>query len=264
MNELTTSILNEKLQKTNKAGHSLIIQSLPKMGTTSIAEAMGTTNAFHEYEMDSLAATMLRESSLKFNSKRRYFLNQRRIKLEGKADICTSMYLLTAELSDQELHAMKITRISLTRSYYPWLRSMVNWSIEHKGHKRKKAWEGAIQKFVRRYNPELSINMPHTFTTIKEGVQLWLPVWITYQAHINSATQEKENIYSQERLAIGMNRNTSSFSAEFKKEFERITKEIKPENQKSKNPVETENTLRQYLKKQSDKEIKINTIQAEH
>jgi hypothetical protein len=139
MNTLTNLILNETLTEAVKMNQSLIIQSLPKMGTTAIAEAMGTTKAFHEYEMDSLAAIMLRESTSKFNSKRSYFLSQRNQKLKGKADICTSMYLLTSELSDDELKNMNIMRISLTRSYYSWLKSMINWSIKHKNHKRKKA-----------------------------------------------------------------------------------------------------------------------------
>ena len=249
MRELTRSILNNELHRATEAGHSLIIQSLPKMGTTSIAEAMGANKAFHEYEMDSLPPIMLRENSLNFNKKRRFFLNQRGKKLNGKADICTSLYFLTAELSDQELHEINITRITLTRGYYPWLRSMVNWSIQHKGHNRKKAWEEALQKFVRRHNPELANNMPHTFTTIKEGVQLWLPVWITYQAHVNSVTQDKANVFSQERLAVNMNRNTSSFSTDFNDEFERVAKAIKPEDHASKSFSESETILRLYLKK---------------
>lgn len=220
-------------------GYYVIFESLPKMGTTSIAYSLGKLIAHHEYELDAIPQLLRMNRSTNYSKKINFYLQQRQEKLKGNVDICTSLYLITATMSEEEMSSKKIIRFTLNRSFYTWLKSIINWSEAWKGYKNEAAWMRALHLFVDNNNNQLCHLMPKELSDRRDCIKLWLPVWLTYQKLILDERRNKENIYYQEEFNLQERRNVSNIDSDLASFVESELKPVKhlknsiPYNQKS-------------------------------
>ncbi|EAQ70478.1 hypothetical protein SynRS9909_02680 [Synechococcus sp. RS9909] len=203
------------------------VQCLPKMGSTALSASLN--NAIHEFEMDSAPQLAAQRNQPGFASARWQWLHHRRLTLEGKTDVCTSLFLLTADLPTTELEARGFRRLFLNRSLRPWLQSIANWSFQHRQNPRRDTWQQSYKQFVSTSDPSLADTMPQSLTTLKEMARFWIPVWLTYQhwiatAHLAIApnSNQHQTVLISDHHSIPKIANQSTFSSQFKKEFDRL------------------------------------------
>ena len=82
-------------------GCHVFVQCLPKMGSTALSHSLH--NAEHEVDMASAPRLMQQGLSPGFDALRMPWLQQRRQQLGDRIDVCTSLFLITAPLKDQQL-----------------------------------------------------------------------------------------------------------------------------------------------------------------
>lgn len=222
---LTDHLLEQLVHSPSYRDYHIIFQSLPKMGTTSIAFSLGRSNACHEYELDAIAQLSKTRGSQAYHKRIDHYLRKRKSRLTGKVDVCTSLYLVTAEMTDEEILSKGIYRFTLSRGFYTWLRSMTNWSELWKGYKYEMAWIKSLHAFVWHHNVRLYDFMPQAAANRRQCIGLWLPVWLTYQKLILNKRYSPINIYYQEDLRLASRKNVSSFDPSL---INFITEELRP------------------------------------
>ena len=213
---------SNSIKKGQNAGHHVFVQCLPKMGSTALSRSL--PQALHEFEMETAPSLMNQRKEAGFNQQRRQWLAQRKQQLGHTVDVCTSLFLLTAELKDQWLRSQGHQRLSLNRSLRPWLCSISNWSIQHARHPMRQTWANSYRQFVAVADQELFNVMPKTLTDLSSAVRFWIPVWLVYQSCLetNFAEGLLPPIISDCKTLIPINANLSHFSEAFLQRFDSL------------------------------------------
>ena len=211
---------SNSIETGREAGHHVFVQCLPKMGSTALSRSL--PQALHEFEMETAPSLMNQRKEAEFDQQRRQWLHQRKQQLGHTVDVCTSLFLLTAELEDQGLRSHGHQRLVLNRSLRPWLRSISNWSFQHASHPMRQTWANSYRQFVAVADQELFSVMPKTLTGLSSAVRFWIPVWLVYQSYLETNVGEESlppMICDNNRL-IPINANSSHFSKTFLQRFE--------------------------------------------
>jgi hypothetical protein len=208
------------IEKGREAGHHVFVQCLPKMGSTALSRSL--PQALHEFEMETAPSLMNQRKEAGFDQQRRQWLHQRKQQLGHTVDVCTSLFLLTAELEDQELRSHGHQRLVLNRSLRPWLRSISNWSFQHASHPMRQTWANSYRQFVAVADQELFSVMPKTLTDLSSAVRFWIPVWLVYQRLLDTNVGEDNlpPMICDSNTLIPINANISHFSKAFLQRFD--------------------------------------------
>ncbi len=208
-----------------KHGRHVFVQCLPKMGSTALSCSL--PDAVHEFGMDAAPLLIQQHRQPDFDDLRWQWLQQRRQQLAPTVDICTSLFLLTAELSDQALDRHGHQRFLLNRSLRPWLRSISNWSYQNASNPLRHAWDSSYRLFVHQSDPELQAVMPQSLNSLRSMVRFWMPVWLVYQRwiaiHMDIGIAHSPSILmTDDNGVIPTNANRSHFSKGFEQSFNRL------------------------------------------
>ena len=211
---------SDLVEKGRDAGHHVFVQCLPKMGSTALSRSL--PHALHEFEMETAPSLINKRKEDGFNEQRRQWLDQRKQQLGNTVDVCTSLFLLTAELDDQILMSNGHQRFVLNRSLRPWLRSISNWSFQHARHPMRQTWANSYRQFVGAADPELYSVMPKALTDLSSLMRFWIPVWLVYQGWLetNVANNYLPTLLCDGNKLIPIKANTSNFSKGFLQRFE--------------------------------------------
>ena len=205
-------------------GQYIFVQCLPKMGSTALS--LSLSSAIHEYKMDEVPLITQQKTNPNFEKFRQKWLEKRRLSLGNRIDICTSMFMLTAEISDHELEAEGYKRMLLNRSLRPWLRSISNWSFLYSDYHQREDCEQGYRDFVGQNDPELQATMPAPLDNLQNMVLFWMPVWLTYQALLDIQSPQwissDWSLINDEKRPIPISANRSQFSSTFKKQFDEL------------------------------------------
>lgn len=206
-----------------RGGH-VFVQCLPKMGSTALSCSL--SHAEHEVNMDGAPLLMQHRAQPDFDALRWSWLSERRQALGTAIDVCTSLFLLTAELSDAQLQKWGHHRLLLNRSLRPWLCSISHWSFQHSDHPLRETWHQAYRHFVDQRDTDLAATMPSVLDDLSSAVRFWMPVWLLYQQWLDTHAPEWRS--SQRCLVTDANTvmptraNSSHFSDAFKRRFDQL------------------------------------------
>lgn len=207
----------------HQGGH-VFVQCLPKMGSTALSRSL--SNAAHEVDMDGAPLLMQHRGHPDFDALRWTWLHERRQALGSTIDVCTSLFLLTAELSDGQLQQRGHHRQLLNRSLRPWLRSISHWSFQHGDHPRREMWHQGYRQFVDQRDPELGATMPTVLHNLNSAVRLWMPVWLLYQQWLDTHTPQWRSshrcLVADDHSAMPTRANRSHFSDAFNRRFDQL------------------------------------------
>ena len=207
----------------NRGGH-VFVQCLPKMGSTALSRSV--SNAEHEVDMDGAPLLMQDRAQSDFDVLRWCWLRKRRQALGTTIDICTSLFLLTAELSDAQLQQRGHHRLLLNRSLRPWLCSITNWSFQHASRPLRETWQQSYYRFVKHRDPDLAATMPSVLNDLNSAVRFWIPVWLLYQQWINTHTPDwrrsKRCLLVDDNTVMPILANRSQFSDAFTRRFDQL------------------------------------------
>ena len=221
---MTFETFAKTIETSQLKGQHIFVQCLPKMGSTALS--LSLANAVHEYNMEEAPLLMQRKNDSDFEEVRLKWLKKRQQSLLFKVDICTSMFMLTAEISDHSLTKVGYKRMLLNRSLRPWLKSISNWSFLHSNYPRREAWENSYRNFVAQNDPELQAIMPATLNTLRNMVLFWMPVWLTYQTLLDIQSPKwissNWSLINNTRCSIPKPANRSQFSNAFRKQFDEL------------------------------------------
>jgi len=213
-----TCLINIVLSK-RQAGCNLLVQCLPKTGSSSVAEALRPVGAIHELDMHSVLNLSRLRSRPNFEQHRQHWLQARQQRLQGRVDVCTSLALVVADLDDESLMGYRLERLILNRSLTPWLHSMVNWSFMHEANPYSQGWITAYHAFVDSVDQELARAMPTLLNDLGAMIDFWIPIWLTYQAHIEHTATANQTMVLTENLRLGIRANVSHFKETYNKAF---------------------------------------------
>ena len=140
--------------------------------------------------------------------------------------MCTSLFLLTAELSDAQLQQRGHHRLLLNRSLRPWLRSISHWSFQHADHPLRETWHQGYRQFVNQRDPDLAATMPAVLNDLSSAVRFWMPVWLLYQQWLDTHASEWRSrmrcLVTDANTVMPTCANTSYFSDAFKRRFDQL------------------------------------------
>ena len=206
-----------------RGGH-VFVQCLPKMGSTALSRSL--SNAAHEVDMDGAPLLMQHRVQPDFDALRWSWLSERRRALGTTFDVCTSLFLLTAELSDAQLQQRGHHRLLLNRSLRPWLRSISHWSFQHADHPLRETWHQGYRQFVSQRDPDLAATMPAVLNDLSSAVRFWMPVWLLYQQWLDTHAPEWRNsvrcLVTDANTVMPTRANRSHFSDAFKRRFDQL------------------------------------------
>jgi len=217
------SAFTQAAEAARAKGCHVFVQCLPKMGSTALSHSLH--NADHEVDMASAPRLMQHGLEPGFDDLRLPWLQQRRQQLGDRIDVCTSLFLITAPLQDQQLEQHSHRRLLLNRSLRPWLRSISNWSFQYAGHPLQTLWEQSYRHFVALSDPELQGTMPPLRSDLRSVVRFWMPVWLVYQHWLEVTCpgwrDSTHSLVSDDDL-IPAQANQSQFSEGFLHRFDQL------------------------------------------
>ena len=240
------SDLHDLVADARKSGLNVVIQCLPKTGSTTVAAALQNEQAAHELEMNAILSLARMRSRPNFQQNRQEWLKGRMERLRGRVDVCTALALVLADADDDQLKKMGLARIRLNRSLRPWLRSITNWSTIHKANAYRQSWNKAYREFVTRTDPDISKGMPLELTNIDTTIRFWIPVWIAYQHTLFRLGPSKYPTILTDSLRLGFHANASTFSKDYDIDFSRRIPDLPSlEEDETRNILHT-NDIRQW------------------
>jgi hypothetical protein len=202
-----------------EAGRNLLVQCLPKTGSSSLAQALRPVGSVHELDMHSVLNITRLRSRPNFEQHRQHWLQARQLRLQGRVDVCTSLALVVADLDDQGLASHGLDRLVLNRSLTPWLHSMVNWSFMHEANPYRQSWTTAYHDFVESVDEELAEMMPSALNHLAAMMNFWIPVWLIYQAQIDRTAISTRALILTENLNLGIRANVSQYEDTYEQAF---------------------------------------------
>ena len=220
------SALQNLVQSAQASGHQVVIQCLPKTGSTSVAAALRREGAVHELEMNAVLSLARLRLRANFQQQRRQWLKARQERLQGRVDVCTALALVIADLDDRQINAMGLTRLRLNRSLRPWLHSIVNWSFAHSGNAYKQGWNNAYRTFVASIDRTLAERMPHELGDLPQMLQFWIPVWLAYQQALTNTEPAEHRTILTDSLRLDIHANSSTFSHDYDAAFSALVPDL--------------------------------------
>ena len=213
--------LEGRIADQRRLGRAVLIQCLPKMGSSALSQSL--SGSCHEFEMESCLDLLDRWGERDFSLRRRSWLQDRVLRLHGQIDVCTSLILVTGDCSDDDLLDQGVTRFYLNRSFRPWLRSIVNWSFQFSAHPTRQRWVRAYRHFVQRTEPDLFVAMPRRLSSIRDFARFWTPVWLCAQA-LNAG----RDVLLSDKTKLPSSANVSTFPDGYAERFNRAVPVFQP------------------------------------